>query len=95
MVKHCLLYLFNGFRNEEILAINELPDDSLSAKVVKYQCRYSLIEGFTEACKKVVLMICNGLLSPLSPDDTEANFVYLYDNIFFNPTADCGNTVQV
>jgi hypothetical protein len=52
--------------NEEIQAINTLPDATLEQKTLKAQITHKIITEFTEACKTIAVAISEGEISHIT-----------------------------
>ena len=74
--------------NDEIQSIRTLKANDLPSKILKARLEHRMISEFTEACKKIVVAISEGLISPLIYSDPSQSDIYVYNGIFFSRAED-------
>jgi protein TIF31 len=81
--------------NDEIQSIRSLSANELGEKVVKARLEYRIISDFTENCKKIVLGISEGLISPLTYADPTQSNIFIYNGICISRAEDTKDSFKL
>jgi protein TIF31 len=81
--------------NDEIQSIRTLKANDLSSKILKARLEYRMVTEFTEACRRIVMAISEGLIAPLIYSDPSQSDIYVYNGIFFSRAEDTKDAYSI
>ena len=78
--------------NDEFQICQELPTRSLEEKLEKQKSFFKQYADFCSTVKECAIQIIEGTVQPLNPMDSDENFIFVYNQIFFSLAKDLALT---